>query len=884
MSSDKYELIIAEKPAAAQKIAIALSSNPSKTVNDSVPVYTFTYNGKVIKVTSAVGHIYTVSQNENTYGYPIYDMKWVPSYESNKELDYVKKYIKNIVSLSKNAESYTIATDNDIEGDVIGYNIIRMACKKKDANRMIFSTLTKNDLKKAYDTKRPTLSWGNTKAGIARHELDWLYGINLSRALMSSYHSAGGKKTLSSGRVQGPALNLIVSKEDTISKFVPEPYWQIRADLDKNIESWYSHGTHKFLENEPKDRFIREEDATKIYSLIKNEKNSTVDSVVVEESKRQPPHPFDLTSLQSEAHAKLGLAPKVTQDIAQILYTDALISYPRTSSQVLPAQIGYEDIISNLGQQERYVESVESLLIMEKLEPNNGLKTDPAHTAIYPTGNVPKDWADQSHGRLYDLIVRRFMATFGEPAVKEKQTITFRIKDERFVSSGIRTVKEGWYTLYGPYSDKNDDTFPKLVEGDIVPIKKIENMKKMTQPPKRYTVTSVIKELEKRNLGTKSTRAAIIENLDKRGYIVVNKNNIVATDLGKKTCEILVKYISSITDEAMTRSFEEKMDKIVTSEYKPEDVITEAKKILDGVLDAFKKQEINIGKELMEAMGEEPKMRLVINVLDSCHVCENGDLSMRNGKFGAFIGCNRYPECKTIYNIPETINDVSRSEEICICGFRKIQSITGTSTSIHCFNPACEKCEFKPHNMVDKCECGGLLLMREGKNGKFVGCNKYPECKVIYNLPKSKSDIVASDQKCPTCDGTMVMIDNKPYCPKMCKGLDTCDECKTGQLSIRKGKFGYFVGCNQYPNCKNVINVNSVEEPVVGKIPCEICKGVVINGKDKSKKKTVLCLNKNCGSKIKCKLCGKTMVERKSLKGAFYGCTGYPQCKGVIQK
>ena len=220
-----YELIICEKPNAALKIANAITDKTvKKNSYGTVPYYEITHKGKDIVVASTVGHLYTVAEkNKKAWTYPIFDMEWVPTSQVDKSAAFTIKYLNVLKKLVKDADSFTIATDFDVEGEVIGYNVLKFVCKKKDANRMKFSTLTKEDLIKSYETKHKTLEWGQVNAGITRHEMDWLYGINLSRALTLSIKKASGRfKLLSSGRVQGPALKILVDREKKISEFKPE--------------------------------------------------------------------------------------------------------------------------------------------------------------------------------------------------------------------------------------------------------------------------------------------------------------------------------------------------------------------------------------------------------------------------------------------------------------------------------------------------------------------------------------------------------------------------------------------------------------------------------------------------------------------------------------
>ncbi|HLD00563.1 MAG TPA: DNA topoisomerase I, partial [Candidatus Nanoarchaeia archaeon] len=491
------ELIITEKPSSAKKIAEALADGkPIQKKSQQSSYYEITHNKKPLLVTSAVGHLYTlVESNKQGWTYPVFDIEWQPSYKTSKELKYVKNYIDTIALLAKKADEFTVACDYDVEGEVIGFNVVRYACKQKDANRMKFSTLTKGDLVDSYNTKMKHLDWGQAYAGETRHKLDWFYGINLSRALSASVKAVGSFKVMSAGRVQGPALKLLVDREREIQQFKPEPFWQIRLDGDYKtnyIEAW--HQADKIFDLKKVD---------KIMAVVSGAQEAVVTKVERSQRQQPPPNPFNLTTLQTEAYALFKLTPKDTLAIAQTLYLAGITSYPRTSSQILDPKLGFQKILADLSKQSAYKELCTALLKLKTLKPNNGKKTDPAHPAIYPTGLAPKELKSREQ-KIYDLIVKRFMATFGDAAVRETMEVSLDVKKEIFVTKGTRTVKENWHVLYKPYVRLEEVSLPEMKEKEVVTIKKIEKLDKETQPPKRFNQSSIIKELEKRNLGTKA--------------------------------------------------------------------------------------------------------------------------------------------------------------------------------------------------------------------------------------------------------------------------------------------------------------------------------------------------------------------------------------------
>lgn len=682
LKKEGYELIITEKPQAALKISAALGSSRKENIH-GVPYYEVNRNGKKIVVACAVGHLFTLTQMQKGSGYPVFDIKWVPNYLV-KKADFTKKYHDTLLSLVKNAGSITIATDYDIEGEVIGLNVMRFIANQKDANRMKFSTLTKPELNSAYETKSPSINWGQAIAGETRHFLDWFYGINLSRALMNAIKETGRFKIMSIGRVQGPALNLIVQKERKIQEFKSKKYWQVFITVtdDKNkIELKYV-----------KDIFEKKE-LEKFENLIGK---TAIASTAKKEEYLPPNPPFNLTSLQMEAYRLFGITPTRTLQIAQSLYLGGLISYPRTSSQKLPDSIGYADILKKLAKQF----SAEKLIARNK--PVEGAKTDPAHPSIYPTGE--SGTLSDEEEKVYNLIVKRFLSLFCEDAIIDNKTITAEVALNRkvegqgnlgcltkFNTKGSEVRKKAWLEIY-PYKIKETE-LPDM-NGDVKIIDS-RTEEKETQPPKRYSPASIVSELEKRNLGTKATRAAILETLYDRGY--VKEKSIEATPLGISLIATLEKYSPVIIDEELTRKFEKEMDSIVESkkdfEVKENIIIEEAKKTIRNISGDFEKNKIEIGKELVTAETKQWEQEKETNKLNICPLCQKGNLAIMYSRKTrrSFVACNAYPECKKTYSLPPN-GVIKKTEKICeFCGFPMLMRLSkGKRPWIFCFNNECE--------------------------------------------------------------------------------------------------------------------------------------------------------------------------------------------------
>jgi DNA topoisomerase I len=732
-----HELIITEKPSSAQKIAAALADDKlvQKKLN-GVPYYDLTHKGKKITVASAVGHLFTVSEKKKSFTYPSFDLEWKPTYATDKKAADTKKFADLIRKEAEKAKVFTVACDYDIEGEVIGLNILRYLCNQKDGRRMKYSTLTKPDLVESYENASDTLDWGQAKAGETRHFLDWLYGINLSRALTLSIRKKKIYKTMSSGRVQGPALKILADREKEIQDFKKKKYWQIslKGIVHKSkIEAWHI-----------KDKFWEEKEADEVLKKTKN-KDGVIADVKKEESNLVPPYPFDLTTLQTEAYKVFGVNPKKTLDLAQFLYVSGFISYPRTSSQQLSPKLGFKKVIQDLARQPHYKKHADSLLAKPSLAPNNGKKTDPAHPAIYPTGIVPER-LDAGSGKIYDLIVKRFFATFGEGAIRETTTAVIDVASEKFVVKGTRTKSKGWFSLYEPYVKLKDEELPALDKDMAVKTEKIAKIEKETQPPSRYNQASIIRELEKRNLGTKATRAQILQNLLDREYVEGTQLNV--TDLGMKTIQTLVKYCPEITDEELTKSFEEEMENIREGKSKTEKILDDAKKDLTKILGNIKKNELEVGKELAESYKSTEKEK---NFVGKCLACNKGDLEIRYSRKNKsrFIACDKYPDCKTIFSLPQK-GIVKPTAKVCeTCKHPIISVRNGRSGQEICINPECKTRgngssgsgkRFKEEGMECPVCKQGKMVLRKSFYGEFLGCNNYPKCKTMMMIKEGKVD------------------------------------------------------------------------------------------------------------------------------------------------
>jgi len=658
------ELIITEKPMAAMKLAYALANiAPVARKVGKITYYEVNRGNKKILIGCAVGHLYSLFQKQK--GWPVFELEWLPSW-TKKGSEFTKQYLDVLKQLSKKASKYIIACDYDIEGEVIGLNIARFVCNQKDAYRMKFSALTKEDIVNAYENMIPHLDWGLAYAGETRHYLDWLYGINLSRALMEAIKKAGSFAILSIGRVQGPALALIAKKEKEISAFKTKPYWQISLNI-KN--------SHEIIVKYSKDIIDKKE--LEEFKKLKG-KTGTADTEKEKEN-LAPPFPFDLTTLQMEAYRLFSITPSELLKTTQELYLAGLISYPRTSSQKLPATINYENILKKL--------PAELTKNVSRKIPVEGKKSDPAHPAIYPTGE--KADLEGNYLKVYDLIIRRFVSCFCSDAHIETKTIIVNVEDKKFTAKGLKITEHGWLNVYNAKIDEKE--IPDI-NGNII-VKEVKIDEKQTQPPHRYSEASLVSELAKRNLGTKATRASIIETLYKRGYAI--DRQIKATSLGISVTDALEKYSPLILDEKLTRKFEKEMDAIQTSKKGKEEeekIIAEAKTVLTEISAQFKKNEEKIGKALLGAQKEKRENDKINARIILCPKCKIGYLVVRRNRNGQqFLACDKYPECKTTFSLPP-YGLIKKTDKMCDCGWPILMAIRkGKRPWEFCPNPQCPK-------------------------------------------------------------------------------------------------------------------------------------------------------------------------------------------------
>ncbi len=672
-----YTLIVCEKRDAARRVAQAIATSDFKIITlgrklGMPSVFSITdRNNQRFIVCYAMGHLYGLIDVKGKRSiYPVFDVRWTPVKGNARG----RQIIETISTLSQKAARFVHACDYDLEGEVIGYNILQYACNNKYENslRAKFSTMTDEEIRSSFDN----LLKPNTRmaeAGKSRHVIDFIYGVNFSRALTQSFKVSNNDKryrNLSIGRVQGPTLAFVVDREMEIKRHIPESYWTIQAEFEKNgqiIQASYYKSKIRTLS-----------EATSIVNACTNQYGKIMK---IEKQKviHKPPAPFNLGDLQKEAYRVFRFSPSYTLSLAQRLYIAALISYPRTSSQKLPMSLNYRKIISSISQLGYpYSNIAATLLARGRLFPNEGFKIDPAHPAIYPTGEKPKRKLDSSDFRLLDLIIKRFLATFGDPATSLHTTVAIHVKGEHiFTAEGNKMLYDGWIQIYKPYFKIVNVELPELFENDILKNLAVTIDERVTQPPPRFNQASLLEKMEKEKVGTKATRSEVINILFKREYVSYTtsatpantnggKRGIEATQVGIQIIQSMRKYVPTIVSTDLTRNMEGQLEEIELGKSKSTVVIESAVDQLKGAMLTFKEKEVEIGKQITDAILSSQNQQQTS--FGTCPKCNKGILKMIRSATTKkrFIGCSNYStgKCKATAPLPQK-GSIKASGKLC---------------------------------------------------------------------------------------------------------------------------------------------------------------------------------------------------------------------------
>ncbi|MCQ2809105.1 type I DNA topoisomerase [Helicobacter pylori] len=691
-------LIIVESPAKAKTIKNFLDKN--------------------YEVIASKGHVRDLSKF--ALGIKIDETGFTPNYVVDKDH---KELVKQIIELSKKASITYIATDEDREGEAIGYHVACLIGGKLESYpRIVFHEITQNAILNALKTPRQ-IDMSKVNAQQARRFLDRIVGFKLS-SLISSKITKG----LSAGRVQSAALKLVIDREREIKAFKPLTYFTLDAYFEPHLEAQLiSYKGNKLKAQE----LIDEKKAQEIKNEL--EKESYTISSIVKKSKKSPtPPPFMTSTLQQSASSLLGFSPTKTMSIAQKLYEGVttpqgvmgVITYMRTDSLNIAKEALEEarnKILKDYGK--------DYLPPKAKVYSSKNKNAQEAHEAIRPTSivlepNALKDYLKPEELKLYALIYKRFLASQMQDALFESQSVVVACEKGEFKASGRKLLFDGYYKILG--NDDKDKLLPNLKENDPIKLEKLESNAHVTEPPARYSEASLIKVLESLGIGRPSTYAPTISLLQNRDYIKVEKKQISALESAFKVIEILEKHFEEIVDSKFSASLEEELDNIAQNKADYQQVLKDFYYPFMDKIEAGKKNIIS--QKVHEKTGQ------------SCPKC-GGELVKKNSRYGEFIACNNYPKCKYVKQT-ENANDEAEQELCEKCGGEMVQKFSRNGAFLACNNyPECKNTKSLKNtpNAKEtiegvKCpECGGDIALKRSRKGSFYGCNNYPKCNFLSN-------------------------------------------------------------------------------------------------------------------------------------------------------
>ncbi|WQW19050.1 type I DNA topoisomerase [Helicobacter pylori] len=691
-------LIIVESPAKAKTIKNFLDKN--------------------YEVIASKGHVRDLSKF--ALGIKIDETGFTPNYVVDKDH---KELVKQIIELSKKASTTYIATDEDREGEAIGYHVACLIGGKLESYpRIVFHEITQNAILNALKTPRQ-IDMSKVNAQQARRFLDRIVGFKLSSLIASKI-----TKGLSAGRVQSAALKLVIDKEREIKAFKPLTYFTLDAYFESHLEAQLiSYKGNKLKAQELIDKKEAQE--------IKNEleKESYTISSIIKKSKKSPtPPPFMTSTLQQSASSLLGFSPTKTMSIAQKLYEGVatpqgvmgVITYMRTDSLNIAKEALEEarnKILKDYGK--------DYLPPKAKVYSSKNKNAQEAHEAIRPTSivlepNALKDYLKPEELKLYTLIYKRFLASQMQDALFESQSVVVACEKGEFKANGRKLLFDGYYKILG--NDDKDKLLPNLKENDPIKLEKLESNAHVTEPPARYSEASLIKVLESLGIGRPSTYAPTISLLQNRDYIKVEKKQISALESAFKVMEILEKHFEEIVDSKFSASLEEELDNIAQNKADYQQVLKDFYYPFMDKIEAGKKNIIS--QKVHEKTGQ------------SCPKC-GGELVKKNSRYGEFIACNNYPKCKYVKQTENT-NDGDKQELCEKCGGEMVQKFSRNGAFLACNNyPECKNTKSlkntpNANEIIEgvKCpECGGDIALKRSKKGSFYGCNNYPKCRFLSN-------------------------------------------------------------------------------------------------------------------------------------------------------
>ena len=825
------KLVVTEKNDAAEKIAQLLGSKAKRDKVFNTPVYRFDVDGEEWVTIGLRGHILAPDFtpqlvykkrggwhgitadgvavpadvpaslpkppfkkrkpfSEDGVDLKGWKMEALPylAYAPIEKLPKEKDIIRSLKNLAKKADSICIATDFDREGELIGsdaLSCIKEVNETAPVSRARYSAFTKEEITHAF-SHLVQLDENLAAAGESRQDIDLIWGAALTRYL-TLVKFAGYGNVRSSGRVQTPTLALIVARERERLAFVPEDYWVIRGSFGEGPDAFEApHATA---------RFKTEEAAMLAMSHVEGAKDARVVSVEKKKRTVRPPAPFNTTSLMAAAAAE-GLSPARTMRLAESLYMDGYISYPRVDNTVYPSSLNLAEVVRTISGNPAYARHCSELLSRGKLTATRGNKEETDHPPIYPTAKATPDDLPAAEYKLYNLVARRFLATLSEACIVEGTKVVLEVpgeptgEREPFVARGDVTVKPGFRAIY-PYGLKKDEQLPSLEEGQVIGFNGATCTKKQTEPPARYSQGKLIQEMEKLGLGTKSTRHSIIQRLFDVKYIL--NDPIEPSQLGMAVIDALDAYAPRITHPEMTAELEDEMSNIAAGKITKADVVMNSRNLLAAELEGL----LPVQEQVKEALADAVAADAYVGKCPKC----GKDLQIRasNKTRSMFIGCSGWPDCDVTFPLPK--GKIEAQEQPCpTCGMPQVKvTAFRAKPRVACIDPECPS-NREPDVVVGICPActdrgimdAKLVAQRNPRTLKrFIRCENYDECGCSYPLPQHGT-LTATDEVCEACGAPMVIVTTTRGPWKLCPNFDcpAKEQEKEGKAAKGKGKRG----------------------------------------------------------------------------------------------
>ncbi|WP_107697405.1 type I DNA topoisomerase [Campylobacter concisus] len=679
---------------------------------------------KSYNVIASKGHIRDLPKT--SFGIKIEDDKFTPEYRVNSDHSAIVKEIKE---LAKGADEIYLATDEDREGEAIAFHIANAIGKEPTSlPRIVFHEITKSAIQNALKSPRH-VDMNSVNAQQTRRLLDRIVGYKLSPLLNLKI-----QKGLSAGRVQSAALKIIVDREREIQAFKPVEYYTIdtvfKKDLDAELVKFENQKIEKLtIQNPDRAKYIIEN--------LQNEKFS-VREIESKDRKIQPSPPFMTSTLQQSASNRLGFSPKKTMMIAQSLYEGVqtnegfmgAITYMRTDSLNLAKEAvaaAREHILQNYGKEYLPAKAISYT--------TSSKGAQEAHEAIRPTNlnftpQIAAKFLEKDALKLYTLIYNRFLACQMSACVSQTQNVYVASEKGEFKISGRKVLFDGFYKVYGEL-DK-DKILPNLKKGDEMSLQSIKSTQNFTEPPARYSEAGLVKKLESLGIGRPSTYAPTISLLTSRDYVRIEKKQLIPNEIAFSMIGVLEEHFSNIVDSEFTSHLEEKLDEIALDK-------ADWQKVLSDFYYPFM-EKISAGKTGIKSL------KTATPIGEKCPEC-GSELVLRKGRYGEFIACSNFPKCKYSRNIAK---DNEKSAEA------GATVVAKPKRELKKLDVPCPK-------------CGGEIVERFSRRGKFYGCANYPKCDFVSNYEPV-------EQKCDECGGDMIKKELK-------KGtFHECTKCKKKTL------------------------------------------------------------------------------------------------------